>query len=140
VKSVDQGGINPTSREIARHLIAYESDERSISVTVPAAVQVCDRLRQPLSTLMGRAAFQSLLGRALTLAKREAGNLRDVKVKDDGSLEGLNGGADAAGLVIVASLVALLITFIGQPLTLRLLYDVWPALPGADSSLKGNDQ
>jgi hypothetical protein len=137
---VNQGGINPTSREIARHLIAYESDERSASVTVPAAVQVCDRLRQPLSTLMGRAAFQSLLGRALTLAKREAGNLEDVKIKDNGSLEGLSGGADGAGLVIVASLVALLLTFIGQPLTLRLLHDVWPALAGADSNLKGSDQ
>jgi hypothetical protein len=137
---MDQGGINPTSREIARQLLAYESDERGTSVTVPAAVQVCDKLRQPLSTLMGRAAFQSLIGRALTLAKREAGNLEDVKIKDNGSLEGLSGGADGAGLVIVASLVALLLTFIGQPLTLRLLHDVWPALAGADSNLKGTHQ
>jgi hypothetical protein len=135
-----QGDINPISREIARQLLAYASEERDSSVTVPAAVQVCDRLRQPLSILMGRSAFQSLLGRALTLAKREAGNLEDVKLKDDGSLEGLNGGADGAGLVIVASLVALLMTFIGQPLTLRLLYDVWPALAGAGSNLKGMDQ
>jgi hypothetical protein len=139
-KSMDQGGINPTSREIARQLLAYECDERGTAVVVPAGVQVCDKLRQPLSTLMGPAAFRSLLGRALTLAKREAGNLIDVKVKDNGSLEGLNGGAEGAGLVIVASLVALLMTFIGQPLTLRLLHDVWPALAGADLNLKGIDQ
>jgi hypothetical protein len=137
---MDQGSINPTSREIARQLLAYESDEPGTAVNVPAGVQVCNKLRQPLSTLMGRAAFQALLGRALTLAKRESGNLQDVKVKDDGSLEGLNGGADGAGLVIVASLVALLMTFIGQPLTRRLLHDVWPALAGADSNLKGIDQ
>jgi hypothetical protein len=137
---MDQGSINPTSREIARQLLAYESTGRSASVTVPAAVQVCDRLGRPLSILMGRAAFQSLLGRALTLAKREAGNLEDVKIKDNGSLEGLDGDSDGAGLVIVASLVALLMTFIGRPLTLRLLHDVWPALAGADSNLKGTHQ
>jgi hypothetical protein len=139
-KSMDQGGINPTSREIARQLLVYESDEARTSVNLPAAVQVCDRLRQPLSTLMGSAAFQSLLGRALTLAKREVRNLEDVKVKDDGSLEGLDGGPEQSGLVIVASLVALLVTFIGQALTMRLLYDVWPALAEADSSLWKRDQ
>jgi hypothetical protein len=139
-KIMDQGGINPTSREIARQLLAYESDESSTSVNVPAAIQVCDRLRQPLSTLMGSAAFQSLLGRALTLAKREAGNLEDVKVKDNGSLEGLDEEPEESGLVIVASLVALLVTFIGRALTMRLLYDVWPALAEADSSLIGRDQ
>ncbi len=136
---MDQG-IIPTSREIARQLLAYESDERSTSVNVPAAVQVCDRLRQPLSALMGRAAFQSLLGRALTLAKREATDLENVRVKDNGSLEGLNGDADGAGLVIVASLVALLVTFMGKALTLRLLHDVWPTLASVDSNLTGSDQ
>jgi hypothetical protein len=137
---MDQGGINPISREIARQLLAYESVERGSSVDGPAAVQVCDRLRQPLSILMGPAAFRSLLGRALTLAKRNAGNLEDVKVKDNGLLEGLNEGVNGAGLVIVASLVALLMTFIGQPITLRLLHDVWPTLTNDDSNLKGSDQ
>jgi hypothetical protein len=89
---------------------------------------------------MGPAAFRSLLGRALTLAKRNAGNLEDVKVKDNGLLEGLNEGVNGAGLVIVASLVALLMTFIGQPITLRLLHDVWPTLTNDDSNLKGSDQ
>jgi hypothetical protein len=137
---MDQGGINPISREIARQLLAYESVERGSSVDGLAAVQVCDRLRQPLSILMGPAAFRSLLGRALTLAKRNAGNLEDVKVKDNGLLEGLNEGVNGAGLVIVASLVALLMTFIGQPITLRLLHDVWPTLANDDSNLKGSDQ
>jgi hypothetical protein len=140
LKSMDQGGINPISREIARQLLAYESVERGSSVDGLAAVQVCDRLRQPLSILMGPAAFRSLLGRALTLAKRNAGNLEDVKVKDNGLLEGLNEGVNGAGLVIVASLVALLMTFIGQPITLRLLHDVWPTLTNDDSNLKGSDQ
>jgi hypothetical protein len=139
-KSMDQGGINPTSREIARQLLAYESVEPGTSVDGPLAIQVCDKLRQQMATLMGHAAFQSLLGRALTLAKREAGNLEDVKVKENGSLEGLNAGTDGAGLVIIASLVALLVTFVGHSLTLRLLHDVWPALAGTDSNLTGSDQ
>lgn len=62
---MDQGGINPISRELARQLLGYESVARGTWVDGPVAFQVCDKLRQPLATLMERAAFQSLLGRAL---------------------------------------------------------------------------
>jgi hypothetical protein len=138
---MDENGNSPASREIARQLLAYEVEARgSSSASVPATVRVCDKLRHPLSTLMGLPAFRSLLGRALTLAKREAGNLGAVNVKEDGSLEGLNGDPDQAGLPIVASLLELLETFIGQTLTMRFLYDIWPTLAEDDSSSMGRDQ
>ena len=98
-----------------------------------------DELRRPLSTLAGTAGFRSLLMRALTLAKREAEVLDGVQVKEDGSLEGLNGEETEAGVVLIAHLVGLLETFIGESLTLRLLNDIWPNLSGVDTNSEGKE-
>jgi len=75
--------------------------------------------------------------RALTLAKREASILDGVQVKEDGSLEGLTGEAMEQGEVLVAHLIGLLETFIGEALTLRLLHDAWPDLPVFDITPEG---
>lgn len=99
-----------------------------------AAFSVCEKLRQPLTTFAGAAGFRSLLARALVLAKAEAPLLESVQLKPDGSFAysaeletqlGTNGGA-RAGAVLVGELLGLLITFIGEALTLRLVHDVWP--------------
>lgn len=89
---------------------------------------------------MGGSAFQALLGRALKLAKRESADLHAVTINDKGSMEGLSTVETDAGGAVVASLLSLLVTFIGETLTLRLLYDVWPALDRADSDMTGSDQ
>jgi hypothetical protein len=90
-----------------------------------AVSRVCDKLRRPLTTLAGAAGFRSLLARALTLAKRESPVLGAWEVKSDGSLQGLNGEAAQSGAVLIAHLLGLMITFVGESLTLRLLHDVW---------------
>jgi hypothetical protein len=72
------------------------------------------------------------LARALTLAKREASGLNAVQVRADGSLEGLEGEAAKAGPILIAYVLNLLITFIGEALLLRLLHDVWPDFPSSD--------
>jgi hypothetical protein len=67
------------------------------------------------------------------MAKAEVPSLVSVQVGDDGSLVGLNApehnqeseGSDEAGVVVVAQLLGLLVTFIGEPLTVRLVRDVW---------------
>jgi hypothetical protein len=84
--------------------------------------------------LVGVAGFRSLMSRAVAMAKAEVPSLAAVQVRADGSLEGLDGagpdqiaGAGSeAGVVIVAQLLGLLVTFIGEPLTLRLVRDAWP--------------
>ena len=99
-----------------------------------AAFGVCERLRQPLITLAGVAGFRSLLSRALTLARAEAPSLSVVQVAPDGSLKGLDEAepqidkeqARDGGVILIAQLVGLLLTFIGEGLTLRLVQDVWP--------------
>ncbi len=54
---------------------------------------VCKRLRRALSTLFGPDGHRMLMARALILAKREAPQLIDVKVNNDGPIEGLTGKA-----------------------------------------------
>src|SRR5580700_11222336 len=111
-------------RVFARRLIVLES-VRDQSVGGGAAC-VCDRLRVPLAKLAGTAGFRSLMSRALAMAKAEFPSLVAVQVNDDGSLVGLNelehsrepgANDEAGGVVVVAQLLGLLVTFIGEPLT-----------------------
>lgn len=111
------------------------------SAGVDVATQVVDELRLRLVKLAGIDGFRSLLARALVMARKEAPSLCDVQVRDDGTLQGFdvehlhqaNAETSAeAGAILVAHLLDLLITFIGEPLTLQLVRDAW-----IDASLNG---
>ena len=134
---------SPQIQDLARLLLAFEAaHENSSDEHVDVAVQVIDELRRHLIRLTGVDGFRSLLSRALTLAKAEVPSLNMVQVRADGSLEefvGIEpsqeaGAAGQAGIVLVAHLLELLVTFIGAPLTLRLVRDKWP-----DASMDGAD-
>ena len=122
------------TRDLAERLLAYENAAGKTSEPAEfAALGVCERLRQPLITLAGVAGFRSLLARALTLARAEAPGLSVVQVAADGSLKGLDEldpqsdkQARDGGAILIAQLLGLLLTFIGEGLTLRLVQDVWP--------------
>ena len=81
---------------------------------------------------MGAAGFRALLSRALVLANAEVRWLRELHVREDGSFEGLNELEAQAtpeeiadgGIVLLARLLGLLVTFIGEDLTLQLLSNV----------------
>ena len=105
---------------------------------MPAVLSVSEKLRRPLSTLAGSSGFRSLLVRSLTLAKAQDPRLSAVQVKPDGSLEGLGGGDQDAesGVILIAQLVQLLVTFIGEGLVLSLVLDSWPNFTGINSSEK----
>ena len=125
----------PESRHLAQRLLTYEAVVgKNSEPTETAAFRVCAKLRRPLITLAGVAGFRSLLARALTLARAEAPNLSVVQVAADGSLKGLDEldpqmdkeQARDEGAILIAQLLGLLLTFIGEGLTLRLVQDVWP--------------
>jgi hypothetical protein len=74
-------------RNYALRLIAYEAQQNQSSETDhPAALGVCEKLREPLASLAGVNGFRSLLSRALALAGNEVHWLRAVHIKGDGSL------------------------------------------------------
>ena len=124
-------------RGFAKRLLEYETlRNESSEANTPAGFHVTDKLRAQLATLMGKVGFRALLSRALALANAEVPWLRAVHVKADGSFEGLDElGAQVdpdeifeGRVVLLAQLLGLLVTFIGEELTLRLVREVWPKL------------
>jgi len=114
---------------LARRLLAVETARKSdTDARMHEAVLVCEKLRISLTRFAGPDGFTSLLRRALVLARAQAPALNDLQIRPDGSLEGLAAIPDAneSAIAIVAHLLTLLVTFIGRPLTLRLLREVWP--------------
>ena len=130
----------PSMRDLARRLLAVEAASQSASgAHVHEAVRVCDKLQISLTRFAGADGFKSLMRRALTLAQAEVSLVHSIKVKADGSMEGLEelatdaltsgnaGGPVAiAAIAILSNLLGLLFIFIGEPLALSLLREAWP--------------
>jgi len=112
--------------------VATENGAGTVAFEDRATCPVCEKLRQPLVQLIGIGGFRSLLQRALTLAQRESPALAGVEVLADGSLSGLEGAAVEAVPILIAHLIQLLITFIGESLTRTLLQDIWPEIQAPD--------
>ncbi len=82
--------VTPKLRRLADRLLSYESVAgKRAAGNERAAFRVSERLRHPLSAIVGVSGFRGILARAVTLAKAEAPGLSVVQVKADGSLEGL---------------------------------------------------
>jgi hypothetical protein len=130
--------ITPEMQNLALWLLAQEVvDGKPTEEKMNETFRVCEKLRGFLTTLIGAAGYRSLISRALALGKNEAILLQTVQVKEDGSL-GWTGTLELPqrmdeapddGSVLVAQLLGLLITFIGQALMLRLVRELWPDAP-----------
>ncbi len=123
----------PSLRDLAERLLAEER-EKSAATKEPGVVNVVGRLGGQLTKLAGVAGFHSLLSRALALARTEVDWLGTISVEPDGRLAGFDGqaatsdkdGTTQGEIVLVAQLLGLLNTFIGEPLTLQLVQKAWP--------------
>ena len=121
------------TREMARSLVAREADASTASLHAePATVRVYERLRRQLGSPVGVDGFQALASRALALAKSESPRLSAVQVSANGGLRGL-GEVESqtdtdedgeAGIVLIAQLLGLFLTFLGEATTLRLIEDL----------------
>jgi hypothetical protein len=135
--------LSRETRDLAQRLIDYEAGAGEISEPKKsAAIRVCEKLRLPLSAIVGVADYRSLLSRALTLARLEAPGLSAVQVTTDGSLQDLaetgsqidQGRGEEGGVILLAQLLGLFLTFFGAALTLQLLEDVTPSLKAITES------
>ncbi len=135
-------------RDLATRLIAHETKgHKSSEPSAPAAFYVCEKLRPHLATLLGKAGYRAVLSRALAVTSAEVPWLVALQVNADGALEGWDAAevpAAAAELtensvLLVAQVLGLLVAFIGDNLTLRMVRDVWPTLSLEDLNFtKGN--
>jgi len=118
-------------QELARELLALEAANRAGSDS-PAAEIVCAKLSASLTRFAGVDGFLALMRRSLALARREAASLSAVRLKPDGCFEGFDALAqsdtDEAAASLIANFLWLLVTFVGEPLALRLVREVWPEL------------
>ena len=121
------------TRDLARSLVACEAEASTTALqTEPATVRVYEKLRRQLGAAVGPDGFQTLASRALALAKSQSPRLIAVQVTANGVLHG-HGGVESeteagqkgeAGILLIAQLLGLFLTFIGEATTLRLIEDL----------------
>jgi hypothetical protein len=122
---------SPSMRDLVRQLLA--ASKTASDPHVHEAVLVNEKLRVSLTQFAGSDGFAALLRRALALASAEVPALRSAKVRPDGRVEGLEQLASHWGsrggevaVAVTAHLLELLLTFIGESLTLKLVREAWP--------------
>jgi len=106
-----------------------------------AAERVFEKLSKRLAQLVTLVGSDALLARAVHLSRVEFPFLDGAQItRSDDSLtlrlgdsgKGAESGQVAEGFeAVLAILIALLVSFIGEDLTLHLLREVWPELPMA---------
>lgn len=118
-------------------LIAYEvGAKQSSEKEAPAAFVACEKLSPHLATFMGTTGVHALVSRAHALARGEVSSLEAVSINSEGIPERLSeveaqfSSRDLAEgrVILLARLLGLLLTFIGESLTRRIMDEVWPKL------------
>jgi hypothetical protein len=125
---------NLQMQSIATRLNTWESNAANSSKQkLGGAVLVVEKLRVPIATLMGDAGFRALLSRAIALTYAEVPWLGTNREAEDpfngfGRFEGQVRPHEIsmAENILIANLLNLLSTFVGEALTLQFLREVWP--------------
>jgi hypothetical protein len=125
--------------EVAGHVLNMHAATGAASTPDSAAEalqRACGELCRTLETAMGLAGLQALVGRAVQIATRQFPWLASIRPAGgtDLPLEGLAEAVHAAGaedaragcVALLAAITRLLITFIGEDLTLRFVRQAWP--------------
>jgi hypothetical protein len=109
-----------------------------------AAQRACLKFGQRLGMLFTPVGSAALVSRAIHLARTnfpsftEQRTARTVEILTQrlraSGIGGTSNSADVGLSAVFATLIALVMSFIGEDLTMRLLHDVWPELPMAQSS------
>lgn len=120
-------------RDLAERLVAYEARRKPPEAPV---FHVCEKLRPHLTKLMGNGGYFALCSRALALASADVIWLKAISIRPGGVLQAAQDERTKLApkeltegqVVLVARLLGLLATFIGEDLMLHLLSEVWPDL------------
>ncbi len=135
--------VSPAVRALARRVLLHEAGGRVEPDALAEAAERADaQLRGRLADLIGLTGYTALVARAVRLAQAEVPAVErvtvDVGAGAEGSLRGVralvlansgDSGVTEAGLsAIMAHVIGLLITFIGEDLAERQIREVWPEL------------
>ena len=137
--------MTPAQRELALWLLEEEMGPvRGSEALLDATEHACQKLGRRLARLVTVVGYQALLSRALHLARGEFPFLDGAQAgaTEADCFDGLRataGGIEPAILhaglaTVLANLIGLLMTFIGEDLALHLVRDVWPEAPYTGTS------
>ncbi len=128
-------------RALARSLLEHHRARGDAAGETGTALDgvAIEQLRIYLCKIIGTSGFHALFSRALKQATSHAPELEALRLKPDGTVDGLGDiardDAQDAEEVLLAELLELLVTFIGEALTSRLLSDLWPDVSADIASL-----
>lgn len=132
-------GVTPSPPALAQWIICRELGgvERSVS-GAEAAERACRKLGQYLALLVTPVGAEALLSRAKHVVRTDflfvdhqpIAGVEALTPRPRERTNGVQSGQiqDESSAVLTA-LIALVVTFIGEDLTTRLVRDVWPELP-----------
>ena len=144
--------VPAAARLLAQQILSHEaSGSVELDVLRQAIERVEMRIRSHLSELIGLSGYAALIARALRLAQAEVPALEHVTINiEKGGLSGIHDFMEVAeadvedprpawaGLTaILAHVIGLLSTFIGEDLALRLVREGWPDLDHVQIALEG---
>ena len=120
-----------------RRMVAREAGtDTSTPAIAAAARRLCERFAEQLAPLIGDAGVAAICARSLHLIQRKIPRLGPVHVSAQGdapfallqeSLEQLDPAeATDAVVAVLATVSDLLVSFVGEGLTTRLLREAWP--------------
>ena len=93
-----------------------------------SAALVSGRMRLALTRFAGADGFTALFRRAIRLAQIETPTWEAIKIGPDSYLSGIDQLSEAQAVTLFTCLLELLVTLIGERLTLRLVTESWPEL------------
>jgi hypothetical protein len=129
-------------RDLARRALKQASvDDQSVERLIVATEDLLNRLSRRLGRIIGSDGYASLVSRALRVTARQFTFLADVTSEADAtgftlrrlstSLLGREPAEARLGLVtLLATLIRLLVTLIGDDLAMRLIGQAWPESAG----------
>ena len=129
--------VPATFIDFAGRILLHGRSNGSIDEVTGAMEQGCQALQGRLAPLVGSAAFDALMGRAVNLAARNFAFLDDTPIGANCSADGLRQAAEGreqrevtdAVVAILANFLWLLVIFIGENLGIRMVHEIWPHVP-----------
>jgi len=116
-------------RDLAAQILAQEACTDPL-LSESAETSAFERLRLHLAKFVGLAGYHALLSRALALAATEEPSVRCVQLQPLGLLQVPESCAadetERWAQALLARQIDLLVTFVGEALTMRLIQDIWP--------------
>jgi hypothetical protein len=144
----------PQLRDLAGRVFTREAKRSRSPAALAGGMEAsCRRLHARLDPIIGAGGFRALLARALHLAAKEFPWLDAARVEEHpacelkGLREAMKGqDAQSAGdafALVLANVIWLLVTFIGEDIALGLVREVWPEIEigaAVSASNEGEDR